>query len=88
MIKEEEKAIILRCAKKYKLSAVILFGSSLEREDTNDIDIGIKGIEPGHFFDFYGELLLSLPKRIDVVDLNRENSFNKLIEKEGIKLYG
>lgn len=88
MIKDEDKAIILKCAKKYNLTTVILFGSSVEREDADDIDIGIKGIEPGHFFDFYGELLLLLPKRIDIVDLSKENSFNKLIEKEGIKLYG
>ncbi len=88
MIKNEDKEIILNCAKKYDLNTVILFGSSIEREDANDIDIGIKGIEPGHFFDFYGELLLSLSKRVDVVDLSKENSFNKLIEKEGVRLYG
>jgi predicted nucleotidyltransferase len=88
MIKDEDKAIILKCAKKYRLSTVILFGSAVEREDANDIDIGIKGIEPGHFFDFYGELLLSLSKPIDVVDLSKESSFNRLIEKEGIRLYG
>ncbi len=78
----------MKYAKKYNLSTVILFGSSVERDDANDIDIGIKGIERGHFFDFYGELLLSLSKRIDIVDLSKENSFNKLVEKEGIKLYG
>jgi predicted nucleotidyltransferase len=88
MISEKDKAIILKCAKKYNLSKVILFGSSVEREDANDIDIGIKGIKPGRFFDFYGELLLSLSKRIDIVDLNKESSFNKLVEKEGTKLYG
>ncbi|MEW5693173.1 MAG: nucleotidyltransferase domain-containing protein [Candidatus Hydrogenedentota bacterium] len=88
MISEKDKAIILKYAKKYKLTTVILFGSSVEKENANDIDIGIKGIEPGRFFEFYGELLLSLSKRIDIVDLNKENSFNKLVEKEGIKLYG
>jgi len=88
MISEKDKAIILKYAKKYNLTKVILFGSSIGKEDANDIDIGIKGIESGRFFDFYGELLLSLSKRIDIVDLNKENSFNKLVEKEGIKLYG
>jgi len=88
MISEKDRATILKYAKKYNLSTVILFGSSVKRESANDIDIGIKGIEPGHFFEFYGELLLSLPKRIDIIDLSKENSFNKLVEKEGIKLYG
>ncbi len=88
MISEKDKAIILKYAKKYNLTRVVLFGSSVEKEDANDIDIGIKGIKPGHFFEFYGELLLSLSKRIDIINLSKENSFNKLIEKEGIKLYG
>ena len=88
MISKKNKAIILKYAKKYNLSVVILFGSSIEKKNTNDIDIGIKGIEPNRFFDFYGELLLALSKRIDIIDLSKENSFNKLIEKEGIKLYG
>ena len=88
MISEKNKEIILKYAKKYNVSVVILFGSSLEKEDTNDIDIGIKGIEAGLFFDFYGELLLALSKRIDIIDLSRENSFNRLIEKEGTVLYG
>lgn len=88
MISEKEKTIIVKCAKKYNLSSVILFGSSIEKENANDIDIGIKGMPPGRFFEFYGELLLSLPKRIDVVDLSKENSFNRLVEKEGVKLYG
>ncbi len=88
MISEKDKAIILKYAKKYNLSIVILFGSSVDREDANDIDIGIKGIEPGHFFEFYGELLLSLSKPIDIIDLSKEISFNRLVEKEGVKLYG
>lgn len=88
MISESDKATILKYAKKYNLSKVILFGSSIEREDTNDIDIGIKGIRPELFFKFYGELLLALTKRIDIVNLDKDNSFTKLVEKEGIILYG
>lgn len=88
MISEYDKTTILKYAKKYNLTEVILFGSSIERENANDIDIGIKGIEPGHFFDFYGELLLSLSKHIDIVDLSKDSSFNRLVEEDGIKLYG
>ncbi len=46
MITEREKEIILKCAKKYNVSEVFLFRSSLEKEKYNDIDIGIKGINP------------------------------------------
>jgi len=88
MLPEKDKAIILKYAKKYNLSTVVLFGSCLDREDPNDIDIGIKGIEPELFFDFYGELLLEITMPIDVVNLNKDNPFNKLVEKEGLKIYG
>ena len=88
MISERDKGIILKYARKYDLREVILFGSSIEREEPKDIDIGIKGIKPELFFDFYGELLLLLSKPVDVVNLDKKSSFNKLVEKEGIKLYG
>ncbi len=88
MISEKDKAIILKYAKKYNLSTVILFGSCVDRENPNDIDIGIKGIEPELFFRFYGDLLLEITMPIDVVNLDKDNSFNKLIEREGMKLYG
>jgi len=88
MVREADKNIILRCAKKYKVKEIILFGSSLQKDNAADIDLGIKGIEPGSFFKFYGELLLALSKPVDVVDLTKENSFNRMIEKEGVKLYG
>jgi len=88
MISERNKATILKYAKKYNLSRVILFGSSVERKDANDIDLGIKGVKPGLFFKFYGELLLEIPERIDIVNLDKDNSFNRLVEKEGVKLYG
>ena len=88
MISEKDKAAILKYAKKYNLSKVILFGSCLDRDDPNDIDIGVKGIEPEVFFKFYGELLLEISKRLDIVNLDKDNLFNKLIEKEGMKIYG
>jgi len=88
VISEKDKAIILKYAKKYHLNTVILFGSCLDREDPNDIDIGIKGIEPELFFRFYGELLLEITMPLDIVNLDKDNTFNKLIEKEGMRLYG
>ena len=88
MISEKDRSTILKYAKKYNLRTVILFGSCLDREDPNDIDIGISGIKPERFFEFYGELILEITMPIDVVNLDKENSFNKLVEKEGMKLYG
>ena len=88
MISENDKNVILKCAKKYKLEKVILFGSSKERTDARDIDIGVRGIAPGLFFDFCWELYRDISKPVDVIDLSKDCLFNKLIEKDGLVLYG
>lgn len=89
MLTETEKEIIISCAKKYKVSSVFLFGSSLEKDkEANDIDIGVKGVEPRLFFKFYAELFKYLPKPVDLVDLSKKCLFNELIEKNGVKIYG
>ena len=88
MISENDKIKILKYAKKYKLTKVILFGSSKERTDANDIDIGVKGIAPKLFFDFCWELYRDLSKPVDVVDLSKDSLFNKLVEQDGLVLYG
>ena len=88
MISENDKIMILKYARKYKLTRVILFGSSKERVNANDIDIGVKGLAPELFFDFCWELYRDLSKSVDVVDLNRDSLFNRLIEQDGMVLYG
>jgi predicted nucleotidyltransferase len=89
MISERDKEIITQCAKKYKVSTVYLFGSSLDRNSGyNDIDLAVKGIKPGVFFKFYGELLRSLSKPVDLVDLSKKSLFNQIIEEKGVRIYG
>jgi len=89
MISESDKEIISQCAKKYKVSSIYLFGSSLDRDsEPNDIDLAVEGIRPNVFFKFYGELLRSLSKPVDLVDLSRKSLFNRIIEERGVKIYG
>ena len=89
MITEKEKDIILKYAKKYNVSSVILFGSSTRKDKkANDIDIGVKGIEARLFFKFYAELFKQLPRPVDLVDLSKRSLFNDLVEETGIKIYG
>jgi len=78
MISKNDKFLILKYAKKYKLTRVILFGSSRERRDANDIDIGVTGLAPESFFDFCWELYRDLSKPLDVVDLSKDCLFNSL----------
>ena len=89
MITKRDKNIIIRYAKKYDVTDVILFGSSvLEGKESNDIDVGVKGIEPRLFFKFYADLFKNLSKSVDLVDLSKKSLFNDLIEKDGVKIYG
>jgi predicted nucleotidyltransferase len=89
MISERDKEIIIQCAKKYNVSSVYLFGSSIdENSQANDIDLAVKGIMPKLFFKFYGELLRSLSKPVDLVDLSKKSLFNQIVEEKGVKIYG
>jgi len=88
MISEGDLKIILKYAKKYKLFKVILFGSSVERADARDIDLGVKGIAPELFFTFCWEIYRDLSKPVDIIDLEEKCLFTELIEKEGVVLYG
>ena len=89
MISETDKELIVKYAKKYNVSSVVLFGSSLKEEQkADDIDIGVKGISPNLFFKFYAELFKHLSKPVDLVDLSRKSLFNDLIEDNGLIIYG
>lgn len=89
MITDDDRNIIIQFAKQYKVSHIILFGSSAENDkESNDIDIGVKGIEPRLFFKFYSDLFKNLSKSVDLVDLSKKSLFNDLIEEDGIKIYG
>lgn len=88
MINDSEKQIILKHAKKYGASEIYLFGSAIGiKANYNDIDLGVKGLQPNLFFSFYGELFKDLPKPVDLVDLSEKSLFNSLVEAEGIKIY-
>ena len=89
MLSETDRATIIKYAQKYDISAIYLFGSSLKADsDANDIDLGVKGIEPVNFFKFYGELMRQLSKPVDLVDISRKTLFNTLVEKRGARIYG
>jgi predicted nucleotidyltransferase len=89
MLAETDKQIIIDAARKYKVAAIYLFGSSLtEGATARDIDLGVLGVPSGRFIDFYTELIKQLPKSVDLVDLSKPSLFNKLILRDGMKIYG
>ena len=89
MISESDKQKIGEVSKKYHAKRVLLFGSSLDTtRESQDIDIAVEGISPKDFFKYYGELMLILSKPIDVIDLSGSSKFTRLIQQEGVMLYG
>lgn len=87
MINEAEKKIIIQFAKKYKVSSIFLFGSSLNEKKYKDIDLAVKGLKPELFFKFYGELIRNLHKPVDLIDLSEKTLFTQMIEETAVKIY-
>lgn len=75
MLTKKEKEIIIQCAKKYNVSAILLFGSLVKKKRAGDIDLAVKGIEPSLFFKFYTELFRNLSKPVDLVDLDEQDTY-------------
>ncbi len=89
MISEKDRVTIQQLARKYRVSRVLLFGSSLsEGVESRDIDIAIEGIADKDYFAFYGDLLCSLSKPVDVIDLSKKTKFVEMILQEGVQLHG
>jgi predicted nucleotidyltransferase len=89
MISQADRDTIIELARDYRASYVVLFGSSLDdTREANDIDLGVKGLDPRLFFRFLGDLLMRLSKPVDLVDLTRRDLFNQLVEKRGVRIYG
>jgi predicted nucleotidyltransferase len=87
MISEKDKNVIIRIAKKYNVSKIILFGSGISSKESSDIDIAVEGLPHKKFFKFYSEILFGISKSVDVVDISEKSLFTKLITSEGIPIY-
>ena len=89
MISNEDKYKLLELAKKYNVAKLYLFGSNLEdKRIANDIDLAVEGIADSLFFKFYSELIFSLSKPVDLIDLKKKSLLNEMIKTEGMLLYG
>lgn len=89
MISEQDKVTIIGLARQYDVGEVLLFGSASDpKRQAADIDLAVRGIVPGNFFSFYGELIFGLSKPVDLIDLANDTKFNRLVTREGIRIYG
>jgi len=88
MISEQDIKTIQALARKYGVKRVLLFGSCvLDCPEGHDIDLAVSGIPSSRFFPFYGELLCAVTRPVDLVDLDKDSLFTRLIRKEGFSLY-
>lgn len=89
MLSDTDKKVIIALARKYGVRELFLFGSACDpKRPSKDIDLGIKGIAADKFFSFYGDLMFSLSLPVDLVNLSGDSKFNRLIRKNGLRLYG
>jgi predicted nucleotidyltransferase len=65
--------------------SIYLFGSLVTGKihDDSDIDIGIKGLPKGKFFELYSRLYFDIENKIDLVDFDRDSDFYSMINKIG-----
>ena len=90
MIPKEELDKAIEIAKKYKIGKMYLVGSSLHKEskDVSDYDFAVMDVPPESFFKFYGELLRTLSKHVDIIDLSgKATKFKSIVMREGEVVY-
>jgi predicted nucleotidyltransferase len=89
MVSDRDKATIATLARRYGAATVWLFGSSAgRRRQGRDIDLAVEGVASARFFQFVGDLMLSLSRPVDVVALEKRSKLSALIRRDGIRIYG
>jgi predicted nucleotidyltransferase len=77
-------ARILKAAGSREAYEVCVFGSAAKGdvEKANDIDFAISGLPPELFFTTMGRVQMALPRQIDLIDLDEDNSFTRYLKDE------
>ena len=89
MVSQNDIETIKQLSSKYNARKVVLFGSSLDSQrQANDIDLAVEGVASKDYYRYCGELMMSLTKPVDIVDLSIPCKFIDLILEEGVVLYG
>jgi len=73
---------IIQTARKYKIEKLYLFGSASESDNFRDIDLACEGFNGWKMFTFAGELENELGLNVDIVTLDIEDDFTKLIKNK------
>ena len=88
MISPDIRKTIMEYAREFDVTAVWIFGSSLEGDSVaRDIDLAVEGISPDLFFKFYARLFMALPKPVDLGDLSQDIPIASIIRAKGVSIY-
>ena len=70
MLGSADRDAIVSAARRHQAKRVLIFGSALSGSGpARDIDMGVEGVPPSRFFDFYADVMFSVSKPVDIVDL-------------------
>jgi predicted nucleotidyltransferase len=77
----EQSAAIL---KEFGAEAIYLFGSIVDGKfhDDSDIDMAVSGLAPNKFFEAMGQILLILPRPLDLIDLDDDTAFTRYLKQK------
>jgi len=82
---QKDIEIATNLLKKEGCQSIYLFGSLVtgKNHDDSDIDIGIKGLPKGKFFETCARVYFSIDNDIDIVDFDRNVDFYTLLNRQG-----
>lgn len=89
MLLPADREAIVEAARRHRVRRVLLFGSSAVPDaEAEDIDIGVEGIPPARFFEFYADVMFAVSKPVDIIDLSAKSLFTDLVKRDGLPIYG
>jgi predicted nucleotidyltransferase len=82
---QQDLQIAIDYLKETGCTEIFVFGSAAsgETDPESDLDIAVRGIEPIHFFEIYGELMMRLSRPVDLVDLDMQPNFGRRLSEFG-----
>ncbi|MDR1627051.1 MAG: nucleotidyltransferase domain-containing protein [Spirochaetia bacterium] len=77
--------IAMNLLKNEGCQSIYLFGSLVtgKSHDDSDIDIGIKGLPKGKFFEACARVYFAIDNDIDIVDFDNNADFYNLLNRQG-----
>ena len=82
---QEDIKIAVKLLKKDGCQSIYLFGSLItgKSHGESDIDIGIRGLPKGKFFETCAKVYFAMDNDIDIVDFDSNVDFYTLLNKQG-----